>query len=174
MKIVFDLESFRQQWSLSVGGKRQGEHSHRAQPLISPLLPSALTHSFLTVQLATLWRTLCALDAENELDACMLDSLKVFWALLALYLLAAAFVSFVGFFGVLQLLALLSPDGMCERATIALLAGMLVLTVICLHFLLAVSTHYPNVRAADAGLLDVRVMHSKREWMRARSSSASS
>ncbi|KAJ7668113.1 hypothetical protein B0H17DRAFT_1088203 [Mycena rosella] len=238
-------------------------------------LVGALTHSFLTVQLAASWRTLRALDAENELDAWKLDGLKVLWALLALYLQAAAFVSFVGFFGVLrnkpshvrlyrdcsaadlaftafitvlaayaawapgrlaceelgrqpelaQLLAMLSPDETCERwlerAAVALLAGMLVLTVIRLHFLLAVSTHYahliaattaagaaggegqhirllplpPNVPAADvvyapvhcpsgsplgrtaevwvrapapeadAGLLDARVVLSKREWI---------
>ncbi|KAJ7450413.1 hypothetical protein FB451DRAFT_1566614 [Mycena latifolia] len=230
-------------------------------------LVGALTHSFLTVQLAVSWRTLRALDAENELDAWKLDGLKVLWALLALYLLAAAFVSFVGFFGVLKnkashvrlyrdcsaadlaftaFLTLLAayaawapgrlassrssqPDETCERwlerAAVALLAGMLVLTVIRLHFLLAVSTHYahlvatttmnggalagpgqalrllplpPNVRAADvvyapvhapagsalersaemwvrappapaleadAGLLDARVVHNKREWI---------
>ncbi|KAJ6509784.1 hypothetical protein DFH09DRAFT_416862 [Mycena vulgaris] len=247
-------------------------------------LVGALTHSFLTVQLAASWRTLRALDAENDLDAWKLDGLKVLWALLALYLQAVAFVSFVGFFGVLrnkashvrlyrdcsaadlaftafltalaayaawapgrlaceelarqpelaQLLALLAPDEACERwlerAAVALLAGMLVLTVIRLHFLLAVATHYahlvaatssttgaaegqairllplpPNVPAADvvwapvhcpaesplrrtaavwvrapapapapvsapvpaadAGLLDARVVHTKREWI---------
>ncbi|KAJ7450398.1 hypothetical protein FB451DRAFT_1566606 [Mycena latifolia] len=121
---------------------------------------------------------------------------------------------------------LIPPDETCGRwLAVALLAGILVLTVICLHFLLAVSTHYahlvattaangcalagptqairlllllPNVHAADMvyapvhapagsalernaevwvrappapalkadeGLLDARVVHSKREWI---------
>ncbi|KAJ7262621.1 hypothetical protein C8J57DRAFT_1471169 [Mycena rebaudengoi] len=46
------------------------------------------------------WRTLRALEAENELDAYKLDKLGL-WALLLLYMQAAAFVSFVGFLGVL-------------------------------------------------------------------------
>ncbi|KAJ7181557.1 hypothetical protein C8R43DRAFT_941392 [Mycena crocata] len=175
-------------------------------------LVSALTHSYLTLQLAASWRTLRALDAENELDAWKLDGLKVLWALMALYLLAAAFVSFIGFLGVLrnkashvrlyrdcsaadlgftffltliaawaqsglssttnprfaceelarqpelaQLLALLAPDETCERAleraALALLAAMLVLTVIRLHFLLAVSAHYRDLCIAAAGEL---------------------
>ncbi|KAJ7093808.1 hypothetical protein C8R44DRAFT_989899 [Mycena epipterygia] len=169
-------------------------------------LCGALTHSFLTVQLAGSWRTLRALDAENDLDAWKLDGLKVLFALLALYLQAGAFVSFVGFYGVLknkashvrlyrdcsaadlaftvfitvlagyaawapgrlaceelarqpelaQLLALLSPDETCERwlerAAITLLSAMVVLTVVRLHFLLAVSTHYAHLlRLTSAG-----------------------
>ncbi|KAJ7450446.1 hypothetical protein FB451DRAFT_1410418 [Mycena latifolia] len=65
----------------------------------------------------------------------------------------------------------------------ALLAGVLFPSVIRLHLLLAISTHYahldastpgattaPNVPAeawveADAGLLGARVVHSKCEWI---------
>ncbi|KAJ7433078.1 hypothetical protein B0H11DRAFT_2122920 [Mycena galericulata] len=65
-------------------------------------LVGGLAHSYLTVQLAGAWRTLRSLDAENDLDAWKLDGLKVLWALLALYLQAAAFVSFAGFYGVLR------------------------------------------------------------------------
>ncbi|KAJ7461950.1 hypothetical protein FB451DRAFT_1496231 [Mycena latifolia] len=145
------------------------------------------------------WCTLRALDVQNELDACKLDGLKVLWALLALYLVVAAFVLLVGFFGVLkvrlaslsfpsfpsfalshfrllphlaftafltvlaayaawapgrlaceevaQFLAFLSPDETCERATVALLAGMRVLTGIHLHLLLGASTHYAHLVA---------------------------
>jgi hypothetical protein len=56
----------------------------------------------LTLQLAGSWSTLRALDAESELDAWKFDGLRVLMGLLALYLLAAAFVSFLGFFGVLR------------------------------------------------------------------------
>ncbi|KAJ7098573.1 hypothetical protein B0H15DRAFT_821246 [Mycena belliarum] len=165
-------------------------------------LVGAVTHSYLALQLASAWRTLRLLVAENELDAWKLDGLKVLWGLLAAYLLAAAFVSFVGFCGVLrnkpthvrlyrdcsladlaftafltalaayaawapgrsvceelarqpelaQLLTLLASDEACERSlertAAALLAGMLVLTVVRLHFLLAVSTHYRHMLAA--------------------------
>ncbi|KAJ7616425.1 hypothetical protein FB45DRAFT_872888 [Roridomyces roridus] len=65
-------------------------------------LAGGLLHSYLTLQLAVTWRTLRALDAENELDAWKLDGLKVLWALLAVYLQAAAFISFVGFSGVVR------------------------------------------------------------------------
>ncbi|KAJ7034188.1 hypothetical protein C8F04DRAFT_1102581 [Mycena alexandri] len=65
-------------------------------------LAGGLIHSFLTLQLAGSWQSLRALDAESELDAWKLDGLRVLWGLLAMYLLAAAFVSFVGFFGVLR------------------------------------------------------------------------
>ncbi|KAJ7434141.1 hypothetical protein FB451DRAFT_1470063 [Mycena latifolia] len=81
-----------------------------------------------------------------------------------------------------QLLALLSPDETCERAAVALLAGILVPSVIRLHFLLAVSTHYahrvatapdattaksatalrpPNVRAADVVYAPVHARSSR-------------
>ncbi|KAJ7450473.1 hypothetical protein FB451DRAFT_1527646 [Mycena latifolia] len=213
-------------------------------------LVGALTHSFLTVQLSASWRTppLRALDAESELDAWKLDSLKSPLGAPRPLSRAAALVSFVGFFGLwcpagaprlsfslshaffcslifhnkpshvrlyddcstadlaftafLTVLAayaawapgrlaceeraqLLSPDETCERAAVSLLAGMLVPSVIRLHFLLAVSTHYahlvatatapggrargqregvgPRAAEADAGLLDARVVHSKRE-----------
>ncbi|KAJ7034176.1 hypothetical protein C8F04DRAFT_1102497 [Mycena alexandri] len=65
-------------------------------------LAGGLIHSFLTLQLAGSWQSLRALDAESDLDAWKLDGLRVLWGLLAMYLLAAAFVSFVGFFGVLR------------------------------------------------------------------------
>jgi hypothetical protein len=68
-------------------------------------LAGGLVNSLLTLQLASSWNTLQALDAESELDAWKLDGLRVLWALLAWYLLAAAFVSFVGFFGVLRVSA---------------------------------------------------------------------
>ncbi|KAJ7721875.1 hypothetical protein B0H16DRAFT_361832 [Mycena metata] len=182
-------------------------------------LAGGLIHSFLTLQLLGSWQSLRALDAESELDAWKLDGLRVLWGLLAMYLLAAAFVSFVGFFGVvrnkpthlrlyrdcssadlaftafLTLLALLAaraparafceqpelaalfssllapqsssaydasswswsalfgnpanagaPDEACERAlehaALVALASLLALTVVRLHFLLAVSAHY--------------------------------
>ncbi|KAJ6560122.1 hypothetical protein B0H19DRAFT_1146545 [Mycena capillaripes] len=168
-------------------------------------LAGGLINSFLTLQLAGSWNTLRALDAESELDAWKLDGLRVLWMLLAVYLLAGAFVSFVGFFGVLRnkathvrlyrdcssadlaftvfltllsflaatqgrasaraaceqpelapLLAFLfaflsgsvspAPDEACERslehAALVALAGLLALTVVRLHFLLAVGTHY--------------------------------
>jgi hypothetical protein len=56
----------------------------------------------LTYHLLSAWRTLRALEAESELDAYKLDGLKVLWALLILYMQAAAFVSLVGFLGVLR------------------------------------------------------------------------
>ncbi|KAJ6587771.1 hypothetical protein B0H10DRAFT_2093298 [Mycena sp. CBHHK59/15] len=65
-------------------------------------LASGLIHSVLAVHLLAAWRTLRVLDAESELDAWKLDGLRVLWALLALYVQAAAFISFVGFFGVLR------------------------------------------------------------------------
>ncbi|KAJ7615374.1 hypothetical protein FB45DRAFT_992914 [Roridomyces roridus] len=65
-------------------------------------LGGGFLHSYLTLQLVATWRTLRALDAENELDAWKLDGLKVLWALLAVYLQAAAFISFVGFSGVIR------------------------------------------------------------------------
>ncbi|KAF7352204.1 hypothetical protein MVEN_01183700 [Mycena venus] len=170
-------------------------------------LAGGLVNSFLTLQLAGSWSTLRALDAESELDAWKFDGLRVLWALLGVYLLAAAFVSFVGFFGVLrnkpshvrlyrdcasadlfftafltvlafvaaraparaaceqpELSVLLSyiysnsnsylsyfgtpvsPDESCERAlehaAVVALAGLVALTVVRLHFLLAVGAHY--------------------------------
>ncbi|KAJ7245795.1 hypothetical protein C8J57DRAFT_1725117 [Mycena rebaudengoi] len=204
-----------------------------------------LTHSVLTYHLLSAWRTLRALEAESELDAYKLDGLKVLWALLILYMQAAAFVSLVGFLGVLRnkaphvrlyrdcsaadllftafltllavyltfspialpasldallallpnpfssassssssgssgssstyarrsdgagaastnplrlacdqpelagLVALAAPGEACERwlerAAISVSAGMVVLTVVRLHFLLAVSTHYAHM-----------------------------
>ncbi|KAJ7450403.1 hypothetical protein FB451DRAFT_1527538 [Mycena latifolia] len=131
-----------------------------------------------------------ALNTENELDAWKLSGLKVLWALLALYLLAAVFVSSVGSFGMLRVrLALFLPlshpffcslilpvctDQLtrprcdCSTADFAFtafltvlaaydpwaparLAGMLVLTIIRLHFLLVVSTHYAHLVATAAG-----------------------
>ncbi|KAJ7712055.1 hypothetical protein B0H16DRAFT_1744565 [Mycena metata] len=65
-------------------------------------LAGGLIQSFLTLQLLGSWQSLRALDAESELDAWKLDGLRVLWGLLAMYLLAAAFVSFVGFFGVVR------------------------------------------------------------------------
>ncbi|KAJ6509789.1 hypothetical protein DFH09DRAFT_1374625 [Mycena vulgaris] len=65
---------------------------------LPPLGSSSSSYASLIITL----RTLRTLDAENDLDAWKLDRLKVLWALLALYLQAAAFVSFVGFFGVLR------------------------------------------------------------------------
>ncbi|KAJ7450468.1 hypothetical protein FB451DRAFT_1527644 [Mycena latifolia] len=47
-------------------------------------LVGALAHLLVTIPLAAPWRTLRALNAENELDAWKLDGLKVLWALLAL------------------------------------------------------------------------------------------
>ncbi|KAJ7436930.1 hypothetical protein FB451DRAFT_1453377 [Mycena latifolia] len=98
----------------------------------------ALTHSFLTVPLAAAWRTFRALDAENELDAWRLDGLKVFWALLALYLLClprtpgctVVDLAFTAFLTVLTAYA----ASRASAGSSALLAGMLVLTVIRLHF----------------------------------------
>ncbi|KAJ7818958.1 hypothetical protein B0H14DRAFT_2837697 [Mycena olivaceomarginata] len=174
-------------------------------------LAGGLVNSLLTLQLASSWNTLQALDAESELDAWKLDGLRVLWALLAWYLLAAAFVSFVGFFGVLRnkpahvrlyrdcasadlaftlfatLLAFLAaraparaaceqpelapllvslsaylstfytsagPDEACERAlehtALVALAALVVLSVVRLHFLLAVSTHYASMSSALA------------------------
>lgn len=74
---------------------------HRSASLVITLA-GGLINSFLTLQLAGSWSTLRALDAESELDAWKFDGLRVLLGLLALYLLAAAFVSFVGFFGVLR------------------------------------------------------------------------
>ena len=73
----------------------------RSASLVITLL-GGLVHSFLALQLASSWRTLRALEAENEFEMGKFDGLRVLWALLALYLLAAAFVSFVGFLGVLR------------------------------------------------------------------------
>ncbi|KAK6991757.1 hypothetical protein R3P38DRAFT_3409114 [Favolaschia claudopus] len=155
-------------------------------------LTGGLVNSFLTLQLAGSWNAIRVLDAESELDAWKFDGLRVLWALLALYLLAAAFISFVGFLGVLRnkaphvrlyrdcasadlafaafltILAGLAaraparafcehpdlapphrrsnPDEACERTlehtAIVALAALVTLTVVRLHFLLAVSTHY--------------------------------
>ncbi|KAJ6460151.1 hypothetical protein C8R47DRAFT_128874 [Mycena vitilis] len=176
-------------------------------------LAGGLTHTFLTLQLAGSWGTLCALDAESELDAWKLDGLRVLWALLAAYLIAGAFVSFVGFFGVLRnlpkhvrlyrdcssadlfftafltllaflathtpaparaaceqpelgpLLALIlaylpaplaspSPEEACDRAlqhaALFALAGLCALTVVRLHFLVAVGAHYRALLRASS------------------------
>ncbi|KAJ7755235.1 hypothetical protein B0H16DRAFT_1830925 [Mycena metata] len=79
-------------------------HTHVRGSLTSLLITLAggLIQSFLTLQLLGSWQSLRALDAESELDAWKLDGLRVLWGLLAMYLLAAAFVSFVGFFGVVR------------------------------------------------------------------------
>ncbi|KAJ7433081.1 hypothetical protein B0H11DRAFT_1939824 [Mycena galericulata] len=115
----------------------------------------------LSVQLASAWRTLRSLDAENDLDAWKFDGLKVLWALLALYLQAAASVSesFAGFKGpgqgrlgaceelahqpeLVQLLFPTSPASAGSSAQrVQPSQGMAILTAIHLHFLLAVSTH---------------------------------
>ncbi|KAK7062369.1 hypothetical protein R3P38DRAFT_695057 [Favolaschia claudopus] len=173
-------------------------------------LTGGLVNSFLTLQLAGSWSAIRALDAESELDAWKFDGLRVLWALLALYLLAAAFISFVGFFGVLRnkpphvrlyrdcasadlafaafltvlaglaaraparafcehpdlapLIAVLlvyfqptgsNPDEACERTlehtAIVALAALVTLTVVRLHFLLAVSTHYSAMTRPRSG-----------------------
>ncbi|KAJ7206796.1 hypothetical protein GGX14DRAFT_456879 [Mycena pura] len=179
----------------------------KSASLVITLL-GGLVHSFLALQLASSWRTLRALEAENEFEMGKFDGLRVLWALLALYLLAAAFVSFVGFLGVLRnnpthvrlyrdcasadllfttflgliaafafwgptttstraacdapelapLLPLinsllswfipapLSPDEACERYLAQVgagaSAGLLILSVVRVHFLLAVNAHY--------------------------------
>ncbi|KAJ7053507.1 hypothetical protein C8F01DRAFT_1166625 [Mycena amicta] len=179
-------------------------------------LVGGLVHSFVALQLFASWATLRALEAETEYDnAYRLDGLRILYALVALYLLAAAFVSFVGFSGVLRgnashvklyrdcasadllfttflgvvaafaawgptltstraacdspelapllpligallapfLPAPLAPDEACERYLAHLgagaAAGLLVLSVVRLHFLLAVNTHYGTLLKAQ-------------------------
>jgi len=186
-------------------------------------LVGGLVHSFLALQLAASWHTLRSIETETEYEnAWRFDGLRVLWALLALYLLAAAFVSFVGLSGVLRnnathvrlyrdcasadllfttflglvaafaawgpaltssraacdspelapllplIGALLAPflpaplalDEACERYLAHIgagaAAGLLVLSVVRVHFLLAVNTHYSTLRKAQNDLeLDI-------------------
>ncbi|KAF7321625.1 hypothetical protein MKEN_00683600 [Mycena kentingensis (nom. inval.)] len=182
-------------------------------------LVGGLVHSFLALQLTAAWHTLRSIETETEYEnAWRFDGLRVLWALLALYLLAAAFVSFVGLSGVLRnnathvrlyrdcasadllfttflgivaafaawgpaltssraacdspelapllplIGALLAPflpaplalDEACERylahVGAGAAAGLLVLSVVRVHFLLAVNTHYATLRKAESDM----------------------
>ncbi|KAJ7450477.1 hypothetical protein FB451DRAFT_1527659 [Mycena latifolia] len=127
-------------------------------------LVGALTHSFLTVELAT-WRTLRALDAESELDA------RRLWTLLALQAAALAStkprppgctatnLTFTAFLTVLVTYAASHarssrssrPMRRVRAGLSALFADMLVLPAIRLCFLLAVSTHHAHLVVVAPG-----------------------